>query len=144
MHRPRLGCIVPSMAKIHADVSDLRQRLTRIARDLPEVLTPLLGREPLFKGYVYLNPRRCGNPSCRCAQGELHEAWVVRTPKGRGQVSRIAKAEERGQLQTLAGNYRTFRAARRRVAGLLREAMQLMRQIEAARLVDPFAAKGRR
>lgn len=124
-----------------ADLSALRQRLVEIARQLPHAITPLLGHEPLFKGYVYLNPRRCGNPTCHCAQGELHEAWVVRTPKAQGRLSRIAKADERQRLQGLAGHYKAFRAARRQVAGLLREAMVVVRRLEEARCIDPFTER---
>ena len=66
---------------------------------------------------------------------------MVRTPRGKGEVSRIAKEGERERLQQLAGNYKTFRDARRRVARLFKETVTLVNQLEAARIVHPLDAK---
>lgn len=127
-----------------ADISSLRQRLQSIHREVGELLPTLVGREPLFRGYVYNNPRRCGDPSCRCAKGELHDALVVRTPKGAGQIGRILKAEERKRVEPLATSYRTFRDARRQLKALLREVLEVVAKIEDARCVDALAGEERR
>ncbi len=33
--------------------------------------------EDLIKGSLVVNRRRCGNPRCRCARGELHESLAI-------------------------------------------------------------------
>lgn len=126
------------------DLPTLRQRLRALHAEIGEALQPLLGREPLFRGYVYLNPRRCGNEGCRCASGELHDAWVIRTPSGRHQIKRTLKEEERGRLLPLAESYRAFRDGRRRLNRLFREAGEIASKIEQARCVDPFSEEGKR
>lgn len=51
----------------------------RIAGGEPiEVMTRRLAEcGSLIKGSLVVNRRRCGNPRCRCARGELHESLAI-------------------------------------------------------------------
>jgi hypothetical protein len=37
----------------------------------------LLECDPLIKGSLVVNRRRCGKPQCRCSQGHLHESMAI-------------------------------------------------------------------
>lgn len=56
---------------------------TKVAELLPKI--PALVRHPV----------RCGKPNCRCAHGQLHEAWRLywRGPNGRQRFRHVPKVE---------------------------------------------------
>lgn len=39
-------------------------------------------REPMLRGVLFTLRRKCGKPSCRCAEGELHESPALAYPVG--------------------------------------------------------------
>ena len=63
-------------------------------------------------GSLYLLRRKCGKPTCRCAQGHLHEAWVL-TRSDQGQAKLLAvPAEQRSRLRQLTQVYRRYQRGR--------------------------------
>lgn len=115
--------------------SEARQRLRAIPSDFEKLLAVLLERAPMFAAYVYSSPRRCGNPGCHCAQGELHPAWVMSYKEGGQVVNRSVPAEERATLGARAEEYRRFRRACRQWRKLSKEAEGLFKVLLEARLV---------
>jgi hypothetical protein len=62
----------------------------------------------MVQGSFYLLKRRCGNPNCRCARGELHETWVItRSQRGKGRTFMVP-VEDRGRLRRLTQEYRQY------------------------------------
>jgi hypothetical protein len=46
----------------------------------------------LLPGSLTMNPTRCGNPGCHCAQGKKHEAWTFTfMSEGKQRVERIPR-----------------------------------------------------
>lgn len=117
-------------------ISHARQAVARLRDEIPALLDSLLDRQPLLKAYLDASPRTCGVPSCRCAQGEKHPAWVVRIPEGGSARSRSIPEDVFRRLEPLAREYRQFRQNLALVRRLFREAGAAFRQIEASRLVD--------
>jgi len=33
--------------------------------------------EPVYRGSLIRYARRCGSPTCKCAQGRLHQGWAL-------------------------------------------------------------------
>jgi len=95
----------------------------------------LLGRFPmppdLLPGSLSLSRTRCGKPTCHCAQGEGHEAWILTfMAGGKRRVERIPKpwvAEVRQQVK--AG--RDFMEAVREVLTANAELLILARKQES-------------
>lgn len=121
----------------NTQVSQARRALARLPEALPPLLDVLLDRKTMLKAYLDSNPRTCGNPSCRCARGEKHAAWVVRIPEGSTSRSRSVSETLFARLAPLAREYRRYRQAAIRLRRLLREADQAIREIEKARCLDP-------
>lgn len=118
------------------DLPKARQALARLRDDLPGLLEVAFQRSPLLKAYPDSKPRTCGDPSCRCARGERHPAWVFRIPQGRKSISRSVPETVFRKLEPLAKDYQAFRQAVAHWRRLVQEADQALREIEAARLVD--------
>ena len=132
------------MTKTRDRASRIRQRLSQIPAELaPEVRRMVQVRE-MVRGYVYHSRRRCGKPSCRCARGEPHEAWVLATKVEGKRTTRSLGGGRRKRVQRLAEDYRRYRQAQSAVRKLCGELTQLGRELEGLICEDPFKEQRRR
>lgn len=124
-------------------VAKARQALARLREETPEIFQVFLQRRALLKAYLDSRPRTCGSPSCRCARGEKHAAWVVRIPQQKGTGSRSVSKETFERLEPLAQEYRRFRQAATRWRKLVAQVEEALGTLEEARLVPPEEAIGK-
>jgi hypothetical protein len=100
---------------MNAERSALRQRLWQQFRRLERLLQTMVSQGPLTPGSFYLLRRKCGKPSCRCARGQLHAAWVLtRSEAGRHRLYLVPPAQ-RAQLRQWATAWRRYQRARARL-----------------------------
>jgi len=103
--------------------SKLRQQLWRTYRLMARTLRILQRDAPMLQGSLYLLRRKCGKPSCRCARGLLHPAWVLtRSEAGKNRLYAVP-ADQRGRLRPWAREYRRWQRAR---ALLIKQAARLV------------------
>jgi hypothetical protein len=77
----------------------------------------------LIPGSFYLLRRKCGKPSCRCAQGQLHATWVLtRSESGQHKLYPVPPAQ-RARVRKLAAAWKRAQKAR---AKLLKINTQLL------------------
>ena len=105
------------------------QQLARSFAVLGRLLRDLQPSGPMTSGSLYLLRRKCGKPACRCAQGHLHEAWVLtRSVEGQARLFSVPP-EQRAHLRQLTQTYRRYQRARaqwvKRTARLLVQIDQL-------------------
>jgi hypothetical protein len=118
------------------DLSTLRRLLRELQQQLPPLLETFLAREPLLPGSLYTLRRRCGKPTCRCAQGELHASTVL-SYRGQGRPQNVSLTPEQlPAVQELTDHYRRFRQARTQLLRLEREIRAILDRIEAARVAE--------
>lgn len=118
--------------------SRLRQKLVGIGEEISRQIEVLVGRPQLLRGYVYKLRRRCGKANCRCANGELHESWVVLMHEAGVRRMRAVPQNKVLRWRELAENYRRFRKARQELARLHCELMRLADLLEDGRVIVPF------
>lgn len=82
----------------------------------------------MVQGSFYLQRRKCGKPNCRCAQGQLHEAWVISRSEGGRHRLFMVPAADRAALRRLTAEYRRYQRAR---AQLVKRHQQLLEQVDA-------------
>ena len=117
--------------------SRLRQRLWAEYRRLGQILRTLQRAGPMIPGSFYCLHTKCGKPSCRCARGHPHSAWVLtRSEQGRSRLYTVA-APDRARLRRLTAEYRRFQRARARWVKLSAQLLRLLDAIEAHR-VQPW------
>jgi len=118
------------------ELSVLRQQLWRSYKAMAATLRRLQRAEPMTQGSFYLLRRKCGKPTCHCAQGELHGSWVLtRSEQGKDRLYAVPGAD-RAQVRKWAGEYRRYQRAR---AVLVKRHVKLLALIDAlaqGRLVD--------
>ena len=116
------------------DLSTLRSQVLAVAPQIQELLETFLAREPLLPGSLYTLRRRCGKPTCHCAQGELHASTVL-SYRGQGRPQNISPAPEHiPAVRQLTDEYRRFRQARTQLLRLQRQLLTLIDRLEAARV----------
>lgn len=115
-------------------ISILRQQLGRAYRALVPALRRLQRDAPMVQGSCYLQRRRCGKSNCRCARGQLHEAWVItRSEQGTHRLYMVPVAQ-RGRLRKLTGEYRRYQRARAVLVQRQQRLLQLVDQLAEQRL----------
>lgn len=115
-------------------VSRLRQELWRLYRALARTLRALQRDAPMVQGSLYLLRRKCGNPSCRCARGELHPAWVLtRSEAGKHRLYTVP-ADQRGRLRPLTREYRRWQRTRALLVKQFARLLALIDQLADHRL----------
>jgi len=59
------------------DSSKLRQTLWLMDAKRRNLLRQVHRPLPMVSGSLFQMRRRCGNPRCKCARGELHTSWYL-------------------------------------------------------------------
>ena len=125
------------------NASRLRQEILRTeeARG-PHVRALLEVRDPLRRGSFVTLHRKCGKPTCHCAEGEGHPAkYLSLKESGRTRMIYVGPGE---QMAFADGNgrYRKFREDRASLAKLSKQALQLINELEETlALPDPRPAR---
>lgn len=118
--------------------SRLRQALAQLRAELTQLAKVFVAREPIMRASVYELHRKCGKPSCRCAEGsELHSCMVISwTARGRKRLRSIPK-EQQAELVALTQRYQRFRKARARLLEVHAKMLAIIDKLEAARRREP-------
>ena len=116
-------------------VSRLRQELRQSWERMGRLVEPLLGRHALVRGTLYERRRRCGQPRCRCAQGELHVSQAFCVSEGGKTKHRPLRHMDLDRLRASVDAYAQFRDARRDLRAAAQHMLALVDQLEHARCV---------
>jgi hypothetical protein len=110
------------------NLSRQRLRLWQVWRTAERLVRQMQQAEAMCPGSLYLLRRRCGKPTCRCRQGELHATWVMtRSEAGRVRLYRVPE-KERAVVRRLTDCYREWQRAR---AALVKSMSELLRELDA-------------
>jgi hypothetical protein len=118
-------------------LSRIRQSIARLAKEVVALVPVLLESQPLVKGTVYAQRRKCGKPTCACATGAPHTSLML--SRSEGGRTRLIKIPE-GRLvdwKIMTERYQRFRRARARLGQIYKKMISLIDQLENARRQDP-------
>ena len=90
-----------------------RKSLEALWRRREALLQLLLANEPLLVGSVYDTLRRCGNPTCRCADRPTHRQTLLIFTKAGRRRCRFVRKDQAPSLYEAAERYRLCRKALR-------------------------------
>lgn len=121
-----------------SDSSRLRQQLVRVREQLTAQLDLLLEEKgPLIRGSFGSRGRKCGKPTCRCAQGELHYSkQLTATDGGKMRQVHVPVGDE---VEVALGveRYRMFNKQRKRLAELAKQQLALVDALGKS-LLQPY------
>ena len=113
--------------------SVLRQAIERLGQTLEVAFE----RHPMVKGNVYELARKCGKPSCACAEGQLHRSMVLSwSHQGKTRLMTIPP-EKLDRVRANSEQYLRYRRARARVTEIHQQMLKLLDQIEKLRREKP-------
>ena len=120
---------------MNANLPRQRQQLWRSFAALRRLLAQLQPAGPMTPGSLYLLRRKRGKPTCRCAQGHLHEAWVLtRSQEGKAKLLAV-HTEQRARLRQLTQTYRRYQRARAKWVKLSAQLLAQIDQLAEAQIV---------
>lgn len=90
-----------------------RSALEDLWRRRKELLEILLAETPVLVGTVYDTLRKCGNPTCRCAERPTHLQTLLLFTKAGRRRCRFVRQEDADALRQAAQCYREWRKALR-------------------------------
>lgn len=112
-----------------ATTSALRRQLWRHFRASGRLLRLMTTQDPLIPGSFYLLRRKCGKPSCRCAQGHLHATWVLTRSEGGQHKLYPVPPTERARVRKLAAAWKRSQKARTKLLKLQAQLLALADEI---------------
>lgn len=120
------------------DISRLRQRLRGVGEKLQRELEQLLSeRAGLIRGTFGTRARVCGNATCRCTRGELHESkYLSASDGGRVRQVHVPASDEVAVAQGVE-RYQRWRELRGQVAEVDAELLRLVDALGVA-LLAPY------
>jgi hypothetical protein len=118
-------------------LSRLRGALRDGLKELERTLEVAFERSALVKGNVYELARKCGKPSCACAQGQLHRSMVLSwSHQGKTRLMTIPP-EKLDRLRAGSEQYLRYRRARARGTEIFKQILKVLDQIEKLRREKP-------
>ena len=118
-------------------LSRLRSALQDALKELEATLAVVFERTALVKGNVYELARKCGKPTCACADGALHRSMVLSwSHQGKTRLMTIPP-EKLDRLRAASEQYLRYRRARARVTEIFKQILKLLDQIEKLRREKP-------
>lgn len=118
-----------------SEFSKLRQQIGRSFSALGRLLSEFMRPGAMVPGCLYRLRRKCGKPTCRCTQGELHETWALtRSEQGKARLYSV-RAEERSTLRNRTLEYRRYQRARAKWIKQSAALLALIDQLAEKRIV---------
>jgi hypothetical protein len=118
-------------------LSRMRQSLHDLAREIERLVLVFAERDVLVKGSVYEQRRKCGKPTCHCANGELHSSMILsRSEDGRTRLMAVRPGHLK-DLQLLTERYQRYRRARARLGRIYQTMISLIDRLEESRRREP-------
>ena len=118
-------------------LSRLRGALRGALKELETTLEVAFERSALVKGNVYELARKCGKPSCACAEGQGHRSMVLSwSHQGKTRLMTIPP-EKLDRLRANSEQYLRYRRSRARVTEIHQQILKLFDQIEKLRREKP-------
>lgn len=65
------------MKRSAEQISKSRQQILVLSKKIYQHLTQMISAKDITKGSVYIQKKKCGNPICKCAKGDLHRSNLL-------------------------------------------------------------------
>ena len=113
--------------------SKSRQQLLSYSKAISRLLAGILTSRAILKGTVYKQRKKCGNPNCKCALGELHTANLLSfSEEGRTRLIPLTKYTlfEFSKIKSQVEQYQQFRGARAEIVQYFKLIIEELNKLE--------------
>ena len=126
-----------------ASPASLRRRLARLLEEQRKLMEVAFEATPLWRGIVHEARRRCGKPTCHCAEGKPHASTILSDRSASRQRNLALPGKTLERFRTMTEAYRRVRKKRARIVVLQREMLEIFDALEAARREGALKRYGR-
>ncbi len=114
------------------NISKIIQKVGQLNRTRFAVLKQTLDSKEYIAAQVYERYKKCGNKSCKCANGELHGPfmWIYQKKKDQKILSTTVQKDKIIRAKKLATNYQSWMQKRQRLRELEQEIQDLLNEME--------------
>jgi hypothetical protein len=115
------------------ELSALRKRISDLNKKRLDAINRVLNTKPYIAAQIYERLKKCGNPNCKCARGELHGPflWIYQKKKGQKAVSTTVVKEKAAEAIELAERYEDLLRLRQRIREADQKINELLNEFES-------------
>jgi hypothetical protein len=116
------------------DISRFRKRVFILDQERKRLQDLLLRPKEMVYGSFYEIYRRCGNPRCRCAKGDKHQAKVLSLQEdGKTRLVYVRRSDEIW-VGEQAENYRIYQKHMARIRKINEEIFEILKELRDSKL----------
>lgn len=119
--------------------SSSKQHIRRLSQIVSYHISRILKAYDLIKGTVCIQKKKCGNPRCKCARGELHQAKVISfSHEGKTRLIPLTKYSyiDIMRIERQVRNYQLFRLNRAKAVQVFKELISAFNTLEQHLLIE--------
>ena len=115
------------------EISALRKKVSDLNKKREAAIHRTLHTKEYIAAQVYERYKKCGNPNCKCAKGELHGPflWIYQKKKGQKVISTTVIREKTAEAKEMAARYDELLRLRRQIRGIDQEINEVLNKFEA-------------
>jgi Mg2+ and Co2+ transporter CorA len=115
------------------EISVLRKQIFDLNKRRQDNINRVLNTKPFIAAQVYERYKKCGNPNCKCAKGELHGPflWIYQKKKGQKVVSTTVAKGKHVEVKELAERYRELLRLRKQIREADQRINELLNEYES-------------
>ncbi len=120
-------------------ISAIRQNIVSIITAIDRLAEKIISAKLATKGTICEKKRKCGNPNCRCAKGELHTTKILSfSHKGKSRILHLSKYTdlELSKLEKQVKDYQQFRINRAKIAHYFKLLIREINRMEQHILIE--------
>lgn len=120
------------------DLSQVRKKIYDLNQKRWALTEKIMKSGSLLTAQYYERYTKCGNPTCKCATGELHGPfpWIYQNGKRKKSISTSCVAEKVELAKEYSKNYTEFKENIKEIKELNEEINKLFKEIEELNEVD--------
>lgn len=125
--------------------SKIRQEILTISGTIANAMAEVIKARTLIKGTICQKVRKCGNPTCKCSRGELHETTILSfSDNGKSRIIHLSKhsAEELSRITKNVKEYQRFRKVRADIVYYFKQIIVKLNKLERTLIIEVSPAKG--
>ena len=104
-----------------------RSHMPKAERELRSRLAKLVHEQPLLRGTLTVRQVTCGNPNCRCARGDKHEALYLTYGKAKKPYQVFIPRHLHDQVREWSKNYRSVLELVEQLCELSQEELKVLK-----------------
>ena len=133
------------MKRSTEQTSKSRQQILALSKKIYWHLTQMLSATGITKGSVYIQKKKCGNPNCKCAKGDLHcSNTLSMSHQGKTRLISLTKytITEVAEIKKQVRSYQSFRYNRAQVVHCFKILIAEINKLEQNLLIEVPQKKG--